>query len=88
MGKNKATQAAIDLARQMAEVDCSALMRIARALVSDRDLLERAFAALDELTTRWEKDGRMSTILNDPILSPLVSARDHLLSALHDRKWD
>ena len=49
--------------------------------MTDLELLQQAFDALDKLITRWESNGLMTNFLNDPKFSPVVSARDHILSA-------
>jgi len=50
--------------------------------MSDQLLIMRAFEALDEMIKRWEREGIMSNKLQNPKFSPLVAARDHLLSAI------
>jgi hypothetical protein len=55
--------------------------------MTDKELISQAFEALDELIKRWEVEGILPFKLQSPRFSPLISARDHLLSALNNEKF-
>ena len=84
MGKNRELKAAFDLARRMARVDLKTLIRVTeRQEISEEELIRCAFVALDDLIAHLEKKGSLFDCSRSWQISTVISARDHLLSALH-----